>query len=142
MHWFSQFQICTWVHCFLNFETLRNLPPEPAPAHTGTFRNFPKPSGTCFRNLHKRASEPSGTCLRNLPRAHRNVLEPSRTCACDPHRRTPELFWAEDPIRSHKLMLLGKKCPARHTEYKPAGSAHPFFFSPLNFYPIKHSQLP
>ena len=59
----------------------RNLPPEPTPFYTGTFRNLP-PEPTPAH---------AGT-LRNLP-------EPSSgTCSCDPHRHTPELIWAEDPI--------------------------------------------
>ena len=50
--------------------TLRNLPPEPTPAHTGT-------PGT-FRNL---PPEPTP--------AHRKPLEPSSgTCSCDPRRHT------------------------------------------------------
>ena len=42
--------------------TFRNLPPQPTPAHTGTFG---EPSGTCPRNLHH-TTEPSGT-VGNLP---------------------------------------------------------------------------
>ena len=57
-------------------EPYRNLPPEPTPADAGTLRISPEPSGT-FRNL----PEPS-----------------SGTCSCNPHRHTPELIWAEDPI--------------------------------------------
>ena len=61
--------------------TFRNLPPEPSPFYTGTR----------LRNLHQHTPELFGT-LRNLP-------EPSSgTCSCDPHRHTPELIWAEDPI--------------------------------------------
>ena len=91
--------------------TFRNLPPEPTPAHTGTLRNLPEPasrtytsppepSGTCLRNLHQHTPEPSPP--EPTP-AHtgtlRNLLEPSSgTCSCDPHRHTPELIWAEDPI--------------------------------------------
>ena len=81
--------------------TLRNLPPEPTPAHaSGTYTSATlEPSGT-FGNL---PPEPSGTFLRNLllhhPETLRNLLEPSSgTCSCDPHRHTPELIWAEDPI--------------------------------------------
>ena len=148
---------------------LRNLPPEPTPAHIGilwnlrepasgtyttTHRDFPEPSGTCLRNLHQHTPEPSGTfrnlppeptpahagtlrklhqhsgtfrnlppeltrahtgTLRNLPEpssgtctsTHRNPPEPSSgTCSCDPHRHTPELIWAEDPI---SLRCWGKK---------------------------------
>ena len=85
------------------FGTFWNLlPPEPPPAYTGTLRNLPEPSGNLppeptplfytgtLRNLPQPASlnqhtpEPSGTFLRN--------------CSCDPHRHTPELIWAEDPI--------------------------------------------
>ena len=99
--------------------TFRNLPPEPTPPHTRTVQN-----GTCLRNLHQPTPGPSKT-FRNLPLeptpAHtgtlRNLLEPasgtytsthgtlrnlpepsSGTCSCDPHRHTPELIWAEDPI--------------------------------------------
>ena len=105
------------------FGTFRNLPPKPT--HTpkpseisrnlpelasGTYtilhRNSPEPCGTCLRNLHQHTPELSGT-FWNLPPeptpAHngtlRNLPEPSsRTCSCDPHRHTPELIWAEDPI--------------------------------------------
>ena len=74
-------------------------------------------------NLHMGAlllAKPSRTCswpftLRNRPEpphtpkaatpAHTGTLwnpaEPSGTCACDPHRRTPELIWAEDPVSLH-----------------------------------------
>ena len=76
-------------------ESFRNLPPEPIPFYTGTFRNLP-PEPTPAH---------AGT-LRNLPEAasgtytstRRNSSEPSGTCSCDPHRHTPELIWAEDPI--------------------------------------------
>ena len=73
--------------------------------HTGTLLNLPK---------HWNSPEPSGT-FRKLPPeptpAHagtlRNLLEPSSgTCSCDPHRHTPELIWAEDPI---SLRCWGKK---------------------------------
>ena len=107
--------------------TLRN-PPEPSttfrnqrnpPKSSGTFRelasgtytiilhrNSPEPSATCLRNLHQHTPEPSGT-VKNPPpeptpahaRTFRNLPEPSSgTCSCDPHRHTPELIWAEDPI--------------------------------------------
>ena len=96
-------------------------PAEPTPAYTGTLRNLPEPSETCLRNLHHFTPELSGT-FRNLPPeltpfykgTLRNLLEPasgtytstlrnlpepsSGTCSCDPHRHTPELIWAEDPI--------------------------------------------
>ena len=114
----------------------RTLPPEPTPAYTGTLRNLPEPSGTCLRNLHHFTPELSGT-FRNLPPeltpfykelsgtfwnpppeptpAHsgtfRNLPEPSSgTCSCDPHRHTPELIWAEDPIslRCWGMMLFWK----------------------------------
>ena len=104
--------------------TLRNPPElsEPylwnlhqhAPELSGTFQNLPRPSGTnlsepsgtYLRNLRQHTPEPSGT-FRNPPPepipAHagtlRNLPEPSSgTCSCDPHRHTPELIWAEDPI--------------------------------------------
>ena len=79
------------------FGTFRNLPPEPTPAYAGT-----------LRNLHCFTSELSGTFRNPLPEptpapTHagtlRNLPEPSSaTCSCDPHRHTPELIWAEDPI--------------------------------------------
>ena len=96
--------------------TFWKLHPEPTPAHTGTLRNLPEAASgtytsTRLRNLHQRhpgtfgnlPPEPSGTFLRNLllrhPETLRNLLEPSSgTCSCDPHRHTPELIWAEDPI--------------------------------------------
>ena len=95
--------------------TFRNPSPEPTPAYAGTFRNLPElasrrnspePSGTRLRNLHQHTPELSGT-FRNPPAeptaAHHRTLwnlpEPSSgTCSCDPHRHTPELIWAEDPI--------------------------------------------
>ena len=86
--------------------------------NTWTLRNPPEPSGSCLRNLHQHTPEPSGTfrnlppeptpahtgTLRNLPPeptpAHAGtLLEPSSgTCSSDPHRHTPELIWAEDPV--------------------------------------------
>ena len=136
---------------------LRNLPPEPTPAHIGilwnlpepasgtyttTHRDFPEPSGTCLRNLHQHTPEPSGTfrnlppeptpahagtlrklhqhsgTFRNLPPepipAHTGTLrnlppEPSSgTCSCDPHRHTPELIWAEDPISLRCWGIINK----------------------------------
>ena len=86
-----------------SYGTFRNLPPEPTPFYTGTLRNLP---GTCLGNLHHFTKELSGT-FRNLPPeptpAHsgtlRNLPEPSSgTGSCDPHRHTPELIWAKDPI--------------------------------------------
>ena len=78
------------------FGTFRNLPPEPTPAYTGTLRNLPELASGTYTT-----PELSGT-FRNLP------PEPSSgTCSCDPHRHTPELIWAEDPIIS--LRCWGKK---------------------------------
>ena len=82
--------------------TFRNLSPEPTPAYAGTLRNLPEPaSGTytahtgALRNLPEPAS---GTYTAHTG-ALRNLPEPSSgTCSCDPHRHTPELIWAEDPI--------------------------------------------
>ena len=88
------------------FGTFRNLPEPTSWTYASIHRNPPKSSGTCLRNLHHFTPEPSGT-FRNLPPeptpAHagtlRNLPEPSSgTCSCDPHRHTPELIWAEDPI--------------------------------------------
>ena len=107
--------------------TLRN-PPEPAsatytsprqnsPELAATFRNPPEPSGTC-PPAHTGTSPELFGILRNLPEPAsgilQNLLEPtsgthtgtlqklpepsSGTCSCDPHRHTPELIWAEDPI--------------------------------------------
>ena len=103
---------------------LRNLH-QHAPELFGTLRNLPRPSGT---NL----SEPSGTYAsirrnppepsRNLPPeptpAHagtlRNLPEPSSgTCSCDPHRHTPELIWAEDPISLRCWGRIIKLLPCR-----------------------------
>ena len=68
-------------------EIFRNLPPEPTPFYTGTLRNLPEPASRTYTST----PELSGT-FRNLP-------EPSSgTCSCGPHRHTPELIWAEDPI--------------------------------------------
>ena len=101
--------------------TFRNLP-EPTSktyGYTGTLRNLPEPSGTCLRNLHHFTPELSGT-FWNLPPEPtpayagtlRNLPEPSSgTCSCDPHRHTPELIWAEDPI---SLRCWGKTPAERH----------------------------
>ena len=84
---------CTW-HC---------IPPEPS--ETEPSATFTWPCNGSLQNLHRNLPELSGT-LRNLHMAlHRNCAEPSGTCACHPHRHTPELIWAEDP---HWLTLLGK----------------------------------
>ena len=101
------------------FGTFRNLPPEPTPAYAGTSRNLqelasgtifhrnsPEPASETYTILHRNSPELSGTRLRNLHHftpepsgTFRNLPEPSSgTCSCDPHRRTPELIWAEDPI--------------------------------------------
>ena len=86
--------------------TFRSLPPEPTPAHAGTLRKLHQHSGT-FRNLPPEPTPAHTGTFRNLPPeptpAHtgtlRNLPEPSSgTCSCDPHRHTPELIWAEDPI--------------------------------------------
>ena len=49
---------------------LRNLPPEPTPAHIGILWNLPEPASgtytTTHRDLHQHTPEPSGT-FRNLP---------------------------------------------------------------------------
>ena len=64
--------------------TFRNLPPELTPFYKGTLRNLLEPASGTYTST-----------LRNLP-------EPSSgTCSCDPHRHTPELIWAEDPISLH-----------------------------------------
>ena len=87
-------------------EIFRNLPELASVTYTILHRNSPEPSGTCLGNLHHFTKELSGT-FRNLPPeptpAHsgtlRNLPEPSSgTGSCDPHRHTPELIWAEDPI--------------------------------------------
>ena len=92
------------------FGTLRrNLPNPASGTYTNTRRNSSEPSGT-FQNLppeptilHRNSPEP----YRNLPPEPtpadagtlRNSPEPSSgTCSCNPHRHTPELIWAEDPI--------------------------------------------
>ena len=80
--------------------TFRNLPEPTSGTYASIRRNRPEPSGTQLRNLHQHTLELSGT-FRNLP------PEPSSgTCSCDPHRHTPELIWAEDPI---SLRCWGKK---------------------------------
>ena len=84
--------------------TFWNLSEPTSWTYASIHRNPPKSSGTCLRNLHHftpelpepasgtytstlwNSPEPSGTFLRNLP------------CSCNPHRHTPELIWAEDPI--------------------------------------------
>ena len=95
--------------------TLRNLP-----RLSGT--NLSEPSGTYLLNLRQHTPEPS-EIFRNLPPEPsafytgtlRNLPEPSSgTCSCDPHRHTPELIWAEDPISSR---CWGEK-KSRKKEYQ------------------------
>ena len=74
----------TFREPFGTLRTFRNLPPEPTPSHTGTCRNSPEPASGTYTSTRRNPPE--------LP-------EPlSGTCSCDPHRHTPELIWAEDPI--------------------------------------------
>ena len=95
--------------------TFRELASE---THTILHRNSPEPSATCLRNLHQHTPEPSGT-FRKPPleptpahaRTLRNLPEPSSgTCSCDPHRHTPELIWAEDPISLRCWGKTWKRC--------------------------------
>ena len=92
--------------------TFRDLP-EP------TFRNLPEPTSWTYASIHWNPPKSSGLppepthhftpglsgTFRNLPPeptplsgTFHNLLEPSGTCSCGPHRHTPELIWAEDPI--------------------------------------------
>ena len=103
LRWHPQQQerIHSSVMCigFLNFKSAHGCivlvigqqnSPEPAPGPwlSGTLLNLP---------LHT-AAQHSGT-FWNPSSTFRNPPEPaSRTCSCDPHRHTPELIWAEDPI--------------------------------------------
>ena len=75
--------------------TLHNLP-ESTTLHTGTLRHLPELASGTYTSTHRNSPElASGTYTST----HRNSPEPSSgTCSCDPHRRTPELVWAEDPI--------------------------------------------
>ena len=99
-----------------------------APELSGTLQNLPRPSGTnlseptsgtYLRNLRQHMPEPSGTFRNPAPEptpAHagtlRNLPEPSSgTCSCDPHRHTPVLIWAEDPI---SLCCWGKMTSFPH----------------------------
>ena len=86
--------------------TFRKLPPEPTPAYTGTLRNLPEiasrtytlePSGTFWKLLPEPTPAYTGT-LRNLLPEPTPAQPSSGTCSSDPHRHTPELIWAEDPI--------------------------------------------
>ena len=92
--------------------TLRNLLEPTVRPTSGTYRQHTPEPSEILRNLPEFATftpEPSGTRLRNLhqhtpelSRTFQNLPEPSGTssgtCSCDPHRHTPELIWAEDPI--------------------------------------------
>ena len=92
--------------------SIRNLPPEPAPARTGSLRKLPEPasgtctsthrkppetSGTCLRNLHQHAPEASGN-FRNLPPepapartgSLRKLPEPASGTCTSTHRKPPE----------------------------------------------------
>ena len=81
-------------------------------------RNCLEPSGTSLRNLHQHTPELSTNFWNLLRNSHqhtgtlRNLPEASSgTCSCDPHRHTPELIWAEDPI---SLSCWGKIQYALH----------------------------
>ena len=129
--------------------TFQTLPPEPT--LSGTLRNLPRPSGTnlsepsgtYLQNLriHRNPPKSSGTFRNlspqpcwNLPPEPtpayagtlRNLLEPSSgTCSCDPHRHTPELIWAEDPISLRcwgKKKLCASRCCSRRTRGKTDSS--------------------
>ena len=115
--------------------TSRNLPPEPTPAQTGTLRNLFEPASRTYTSKHRNSPELSGT-LRNLPPeptpAHagtlRNLLEPSSgTSSCDPHRHTPELIWAEDPI---SLRCWGKSVKSGEVNPPVVGFCNPNMLSP------------
>ena len=96
--------------------------------HTGTLLNLPQ---------HWNSPEPSGT-FRKLPPEPtpantgtlRNLLEPSSgTCSCDPHRHTPELIWAEDPISlrcwgNTQIPLGSKSMGAGPGSYSPPLQCH------------------
>ncbi len=60
---------------------LRNLPPEPTPAHIGILWNLPEPASGTYTTTHRVFPEPSGTCLQNLhqhtPEPLRNLPEPA-----------------------------------------------------------------
>ena len=98
---------CSWASKTL--QNLRLALDSPEPLHLPpppTLRNFLKPpapsetlqnSGTCT-STRRNLAEPCGT-LRNPP-------EPSGTCACDRHRRTPELIWA---IQTPLAYAVGEK---------------------------------
>ena len=88
--------------------TFRNLPEPTSGTYASIRRNRPEPSGTRLRNLHQHTPELSGT-FRNLPESS------SGTCSCDPHRHTPVLIWAEDPI---SLRCWGKKVQKSAEEFK------------------------
>ena len=80
--------------------TFWNPPPELTPAYTGTLNLLEPAYAGTFRNLLEPASGTYASTCRNSP-------EPSSgTCSCDPHRHTPELIWAEDPI---SLRCWGKR---------------------------------
>ena len=117
--------------------TLLNLPPEPTPACAGICRNLPEPASGTYTSMRRNLPDSSGICLWNLHQ-HQNSLELSTepasgtytsthrnppelpeplsgTFSCNPHRHTPELIWAEDPI---SLYCWGKNQKLHQKKYQ------------------------
>ena len=65
---------------------LRNLPPEPTPAHIGILWNLPEPASGTYTTTHRNFPEPSGTCLQNL---HQHTPEPPASGTYTSTRRNP-----------------------------------------------------
>ena len=132
--------------------TLRNLPEVASGTYTSTQWNPPEHSQSCLRNLHQHTPEPSRT-FGNLPPEPtpaqtgtlRNLLEPSSgTCSSDPHRHTPKLIWAEDPVslrcwgkRSRNRFLKNREI-SRHDMSNASRCPPVFWFSKVRIETGRH----
>ena len=83
----------------------RDFPEPSTPAYARTLRNLPETASGTYTSACGNPAETT-PALRNLPElapgtytsARRNPPEPPGTFLRNPHLRTPELIWAEDPI--------------------------------------------
>ena len=113
---------------------LRNLPPEPTPAHIGILWNLPEPASGTYttthrdfpRNLHQHTPEPSGTFRQPASGNYTSTPEPSGTFRNLPPEPTPAhtgtLRNLPEPSGTFLRNLLLRPAPA-HTLKTPLAYA-------------------